>query len=113
MPLTSFFIATLALKLAPGPDMTDVITKVLNPKMATFFLAFLPQFVDPGRGPAWLQTLALGPAFNASGTAVNAAVAWAAGAARMLFESRGGRAWFQRASGAILTALGPRLALAR
>ena len=86
---------------------------LLNPKAALFFLAFLPQFIDPARGPAGLQTLALGLFFNVSGTLVNAAVAWLAGSARTLLEARGGRAWFQRASGAILTALGLRLALAR
>jgi len=89
------------------------ITNVLNPKVAMFFLAFLPQFVDPARGPVGLQTLALGLLFNVSGTLVNAAVAWLAGSARRLLDSRGGRAWFQRASGAVLTALGLRLALAR
>ena len=90
-----------------------VITNVLNPKVGMFFLAFLPQFIDPARGPAGLQTLALGLLFNVSGTLVNVAVAWLAGSARTLLESRGGRAWFQRVSGAILTALGLRLALAR
>jgi threonine/homoserine/homoserine lactone efflux protein len=89
------------------------ITNVLNPKVAMFFLAFLPQFVDPARGAAGLQILALGLAFNVSGTLVNAAVAWLAGSARTLLESRGGRAWFQRVSGAVLTALGLRLALSR
>ena len=106
--------------LRPVADATDgdifkqgVITNVLNPKVAMFFLAFLPQFIDPTRGPAGLQTLALGVTFNISGTLVNAAVAWLAGSARALLESRDGRAWFQRVSGAILTALGLRLALAR
>jgi threonine/homoserine/homoserine lactone efflux protein len=89
------------------------ITNMLNPKVAMFFLAFLPQFVDPARGPAGLQTLALGLLFNVSGTLVNAAVAWLAGSARRLLDSRGGRAWFQRVSGAVLSALGLRLALAR
>jgi threonine/homoserine/homoserine lactone efflux protein len=90
-----------------------VITNVLNPKVAMFFLAFLPQFVDPARGPAGLQTLALGLAFNTSGTIVNLGVAWLAGSARTLLQSGSGRAWFQRASGATLMSLGLRLALAR
>jgi threonine/homoserine/homoserine lactone efflux protein len=103
--------------IAPATDgqifRQGTITNILNPKVAMFFLAFLPQFVDPGRGPVGLQTLALGLFFNVSGTLVNAAVAWLAGSARTLLESRGGRAWFQRACAGILTALGLRLALAR
>jgi threonine/homoserine/homoserine lactone efflux protein len=40
-----------------------VIVNILNPKTALFFLAFLPQFVDPDRGGVWLQTLILGAVF--------------------------------------------------
>lgn len=44
-----------------------IVVNTLNPKTALFFLAFLPQFVDPGRGAAWAQILALGLLFAALG----------------------------------------------
>jgi threonine/homoserine/homoserine lactone efflux protein len=44
-----------------------IVVNVLNPKTALFFLAFLPQFVEPSRGAAWLQILALGLLFAALG----------------------------------------------
>jgi threonine/homoserine/homoserine lactone efflux protein len=40
-----------------------VVVNTLNPKTALFFLAFLPQFVDPSRGAAWTQILLLGATF--------------------------------------------------
>jgi threonine/homoserine/homoserine lactone efflux protein len=42
-----------------------LVVNVLNPKTALFFLAFLPQFVDPGEGVATVQILALGLLFAA------------------------------------------------
>jgi threonine/homoserine/homoserine lactone efflux protein len=68
---------------APQDDLRriflqGVVTNILNPKVAIFFVAFLPQFVDP-RGSIVLQILLLGMIFDVGGTLVNLAVAVAAG----------------------------------
>ena len=44
-----------------------IVVNTLNPKTALFFLAFLPQFVDPSRGVAWAQVLLLGLLFATLG----------------------------------------------
>ena len=90
-----------------------VVTNVLNPKVALFFLAFLPQFVDPARGSAGLQVLALGLLFDASGTLVLLAVALGASrAAGRLRRSAGAARWLERATGILFVGLGLRLAVA-
>jgi threonine/homoserine/homoserine lactone efflux protein len=90
-----------------------VTTNVLNPKVALFFLAFLPQFVDPARGSAGLQVLALGLLFDASGTLVLLAVALGASrAAGRLRRSAGAARWLERATGLLFVGLGVRLAVA-
>jgi threonine/homoserine/homoserine lactone efflux protein len=90
-----------------------IITNVLNPKVALFFLAFLPQFVSPARGSMIAQVFLLGLIFDFNGTLVNLLVASVAGHATewLRRSSRASRA-LQRLTGAIFLGLGARLALA-
>jgi threonine/homoserine/homoserine lactone efflux protein len=89
-----------------------VVTNVLNPKVALFFLAFLPQFVDPKRGPVSAQLVLLGLLFNASGTLVNTVVALASsGAGQWTKRHVGSSTLFKRATGLVFVGLGMRLAL--
>lgn len=89
-----------------------VVTNVLNPKVALFFLAFLPQFVDPARGSAARQIVALGLMFDTSGTLVNLAVALgASGAAARLRRAGGAGTVLNRLTGGVFIALGLRLAI--
>ncbi len=89
-----------------------LVTNVLNPKVALFFLAFLPQFADPTRGNITLQVLTFGALFIVSGTIVNLLYAWAGGAlsATLRRDVRWQRR-LNRISGGILFALGGRLLL--
>jgi len=48
-----------------------IVVQLLNPKVALFFLAFLPQFVDPERGPVATQVLVFGAILGALGLAMD------------------------------------------
>jgi threonine/homoserine/homoserine lactone efflux protein len=50
-------------RVAPRPFRQGLVVGSLNPKTAIFFLAFLPQFADPSRGPVGAQVLVLGLLF--------------------------------------------------
>jgi threonine/homoserine/homoserine lactone efflux protein len=94
--------------------LQGLLTNVLNPKVALFFLAFLPQFASPARGSVEVQMLVLGAIFIFNGAWVCLGVAVIASRARhWLTERTQAVRYLQGASGAILIALGLRLALDR
>lgn len=70
--------------------LNGVTLNILNPKLAVFFLAFLPQFVDPSSGSGTAQILALGALFVALGLITDAAYAVSAGSVgnRLFQDSR-------------------------
>jgi RhtB (resistance to homoserine/threonine) family protein len=89
-----------------------VVTNVLNPKVALFFLAFLPQFVDPARGSTGMQFVLLGLLFDVTGTVWLVFLAGAAGAfGGWLRRNPRVAAAQKRVTGAVFVALGARLAL--
>ena len=89
-----------------------VITNVLNPKVALFFISFLPQFVDPHGGSVTAQTLLLGAIFDINGTLILIIIALMAGTAGQWLSSKPTfwryQQWF---TGSVLIALGAKLAL--
>lgn len=89
-----------------------VLTNVLNPKVALFFLAFLPQFIDSGTPDKVTAFLFLGLVFNVNGTLWNLLVARIAATAghRIRLAGRAAR-WLQWAVGGAFIALGVKLAL--
>jgi threonine/homoserine/homoserine lactone efflux protein len=91
-----------------------VVVNVLNPKTALFFVAFLPQFVDPGRGPIAMQVVVLGLCFITLGLLSDSAYAVLAGtlAPRLRHRRPGRSRRGQRVSGAVFVALGVFAALA-
>ena len=90
------------------------LVNLLNPKVAIFILAFVPQFVDPARGSSILQFLLLGGILIVGGTVVNGLVGIYAGKVGRFFQrSERASALFQWLSGAVFLGLAARLALER
>jgi threonine/homoserine/homoserine lactone efflux protein len=89
-----------------------VMVNVLNPKVALFFLAFVPQFVDPERGPVATQMLVLGAVIFVMALASDLIYALAAGALGRRLRARAGFARRQRRfTGGVYLALGAAAAL--
>ncbi|MEP6615928.1 MAG: LysE family translocator [Ginsengibacter sp.] len=88
-----------------------IITNVLNPKVAIFFLSFLPQFVDPFSSGLKLQLLILGIWFDVQGSLILVAVAYLLGKTTMLIK-RNPFFWDlqQKITGVVLIGLGIKIA---
>ncbi|MCG8415056.1 MAG: LysE family translocator [Pseudomonadales bacterium] len=85
----------------------SVIVEVSNPKTALFFIALLPQFIDPSAGPAAPQFLLLGLIVTASAIPCDLFVTFFANKAANWIKGSGSvQRWQDRVSGAILTGLG-------
>ncbi|WP_316897935.1 LysE family translocator [Pseudodesulfovibrio indicus] len=87
-------------------------TNALNPKVALFFMAFLPQFVSVDAPNKPLAFLFLGVVFTINGTFVNLAYAWSAARVSQKLGKNGSfNTWAKRAAGTLFLGLGIRLAL--
>jgi RhtB (resistance to homoserine/threonine) family protein len=108
-------LVTLA-RAAPPARLRDVfvggfLTNVLNPKVAIFFLAFVPQFIAPDAPDKALAFVLLGAVFNINSLPVNAG--WACVAAWMARRGavQRGMHWLDRAAGVMFVGFGLKLAL--
>jgi RhtB (resistance to homoserine/threonine) family protein len=88
------------------------LTNVLNPKVALFFLAFLPQFISPASANTSLAFLFLGLLFILNSVPINLGyvflAAWVSQRATALQR---GMVWLERAAGALFIGFGIKLAL--
>lgn len=87
-----------------------LLANAINPKVVLFFLAFLPQFVDSGRGDAGWQIAQLGLLFTVQAALIFGSIGYFAGQVGQLLQRnpQGGR-WLDRVAGCVFVALGLRL----
>ena len=106
--------------LGRAPDTVDLwrvyrqgfLTNVLNPKVALFFLAFVPQFIAPGTEDKLTAFLLLGLLFNLNSLPINVGYAWLAGwAANRVGAVQRAMHWLDRAAGAMFVGFGLKLAM--
>lgn len=113
---------------APGPDLAALaatagarplkkvfgggfLTNVLNPKVALFFLAFVPQFIAPAAPDKALAFMLLGLVFTANTVLLNSCWALAAAWLARRGAVRGSLRWLDRAAGCLFIGFGLKLAL--
>ena len=108
-------LPSFAAKSARRAFAESIVVEVLNPKVALFFLAFLPQFVDPAATlPIWGQFLVLGVIVNMTFSSADLiCVALASAVVARARRTGIAQRLFRWAAGSLLVGLGTRLALTR
>jgi threonine/homoserine/homoserine lactone efflux protein len=106
-----------SITMAPASNseifMQGFLTNALNPKVALFFLAFVPQFISTDSTQPTLAFFFLGLVFNLNGTLWNLLVAWTTAKAGVRWRSSRFAAWMNRCIGIFFVFLGVKLALAK
>jgi threonine/homoserine/homoserine lactone efflux protein len=110
--------AAVAVAVPPLPYrkiyLQGLLTNVLNPKVAIFFLAFVPQFIDAGAANKPLAFIILGCIFNFNGILWSVALAvFTSMASARLKVSPGVSLWLNRVTGGLFVWLGIKLALSK
>lgn len=95
-----------------GAFLQGFLTNVLNPKVALFYLTFLPQFISPGE-PVLSRSLMLASIHIAMGLVWLTAYAWFIDRLGTVLTRPAVKAWLERVTGGLLVALGARLAWER
>ncbi|MEV6623894.1 LysE family translocator [Amycolatopsis sp. NPDC051106] len=90
--------------------LSGLLTNLLNPKMVTFTIAFLPQFIDPARGDVWLQFALLGTVMIVFEFLVDGAVGVLAGRIGGWVRRKKNQRRIEVATGGIFIGLGIKLA---
>lgn len=98
----------------PALYARGIVMNITNPKVAIFFLAFLPQFTAPARGSLTLQMLSLGAVFMLATLLIFGGIAWCAGyLGEWLKRSERAQRLINRIAGGIFLLLAARLVFSR
>jgi len=92
-----------------APFLQGFLTNLLNPKVAVFYLTFLPQFISPGE-PVLKRSLFLAAVHIAMGLVWLTVYAWFVGRLGVVLTRPRVKAWLEGVTGGVLIALGARLA---
>ena len=105
-------VAAVAPRRATSPFVQGLLSNVLNPKVAVFYLTFMPQFMSAGDN-VLVRSLAFAVAHGIMGVVWLTAYAYVLSRISVVLGRSGVRRWLERVTGGVLVALGLRLALER